>query len=530
MASFAAPRAVATRSAWAAEVAGPRTGVGRAFALVALGVFGVGLFHSLASGLNPADEAYFLHVVNRVLSGEVLYRDVEFPATPLSVYALAGLAALLGREVLVLKLTAAAIHAATALVWLRVDRQLGGAARPGVAMIAAMALAHPSPEALYTPLAMLLLAAAVSAGLDLREGRPGSAALAGAAAGLAFAAKQNVGGLALAAAVALAWPAIRRRRAAATLLGAFAASAVVPLLPSWTAGAGGGLLEYGFSTKGEYLTAARIGWTKTAVEATGALARARGLRAAGEAAWDVWTLLPLVAVAFTAAGLVRGGGRMRPGSVLGRDGVAVAVLLGAALASTYPRMDAAHLSHAVPAAVVAIAWAVRTARRWRPRLGLDLQRGAVACTYGMAAVALPAAALRLRSPDFTYSARPGLRGVRVAVAVEADLARLRRGFAGEPAAAWFHLSPRAGLYYLATGGRDPTPFDYPAASALGRDALSVLEGRLGRDAAVCVDEPRLAALRPARIRPVALEHWVQAHFDRGPDLGACTVYRRRPRP
>ena len=50
-----------------------------------VGLAVVGGLISLERRVNPYDEAWFLEVIARVRGGEVLYRDVFFSATPLSV-------------------------------------------------------------------------------------------------------------------------------------------------------------------------------------------------------------------------------------------------------------------------------------------------------------------------------------------------------------------------------------------------------------------------------------------------------------
>ena len=47
---------------------------------------GIGFVSSWTRGVNITDESWFLQVLYRVSSGGVLYRDMFFGATPLSVY------------------------------------------------------------------------------------------------------------------------------------------------------------------------------------------------------------------------------------------------------------------------------------------------------------------------------------------------------------------------------------------------------------------------------------------------------------
>jgi hypothetical protein len=487
----------------------------------ALVLLATGLVHSLAIGLNAADEAYFLHVAGRVAAGEVIFRDVEFPATPLSVYALAALLGSVGGGVLVLKLAGALMHATTGVVWLRVDRQLGGAAMPALPLVAVLVLSHPSPEALYTPLAMLLLAVAVSAALDAPE-QPDGAVLAGVAAGLAFAAKQNVGALAAAVVAGLLWSQRARARQAWTAAGAFAAASLVPLLPVVTAGGAGALLDYGFASKAEYVRAAQISWVETVHDVLHGVRHADSLAALGVTAWDVAALLPLSAIGLVALASVRSRGAVERHRLL-----AAALILGAALAAAYPRMDAPHLVHAAPGAAVAAAFALRALTTSGVPFGRAARPLLAAASVAAVALALAAVSLRLSSADLVPSTLPALRGVRVPLEVARDLERLRAA-SGQAPPRWFHLSPRAGLYYLATGAPNRTPFAYPVVSDIGSGGEALLADRVraGEVSGICVDEPRLAGLRPQAIRPVALEHWVETHLQRGPDLGPCRLYVR----
>ncbi|HLL83693.1 MAG TPA: hypothetical protein VK420_13600, partial [Longimicrobium sp.] len=100
--------------------------------------FTLALAYSAASGFGRADESWFLRVVDRVLAGEVLYRDVFLGVTPLSVFLVAPLAALFGTEVLVVKAAVALCVAATAVIGAGICRQLGAGWRPAAAFAASV--------------------------------------------------------------------------------------------------------------------------------------------------------------------------------------------------------------------------------------------------------------------------------------------------------------------------------------------------------------------------------------------------------
>ena len=62
--------------------------------------------------------------------------------------------------------------------------------------------------------------------------------------------------------------------------------------------------------------------------------------------------------------------------------------------------------------------------------------------------------------------------------------------------------PEAGFYYLVTGLANPSPFDYPLATAFGRHGLELLVDSLSQKRlnTVCLrslEQTSLAALRPA---------------------------------
>ena len=58
-------------------------------------------FTIVAEGFAAPDESWFLQVVARLQSGETLYRDVYFNATPLSVYVTLGLTSIFSTELAV---------------------------------------------------------------------------------------------------------------------------------------------------------------------------------------------------------------------------------------------------------------------------------------------------------------------------------------------------------------------------------------------------------------------------------------------
>jgi hypothetical protein len=164
------------------------------------GLFLVALYLSLAHGFGRGGEGWFLQVLRRVTEGEALYRDVWFGATPLSAYLGAGLVWAFGVDLVVLKALTAACLAGTVLLALRLAVQVGSPRLPMVMALALLVYADRIAAA-YNAVAGVAFLVAFTLALDgQRRGQdapgrnPMELTMAGAAAGLCFMAKQNVGG------------------------------------------------------------------------------------------------------------------------------------------------------------------------------------------------------------------------------------------------------------------------------------------------------------------------------------------------
>ena len=85
----------------------------------------LGFVTSWIGGVNLTDESWFLQVVYRLTSGTVLYRDVFFGITPLSIYLAWIPISIFGAEVLVVKALMALSYALTIILATRIGRQIG---------------------------------------------------------------------------------------------------------------------------------------------------------------------------------------------------------------------------------------------------------------------------------------------------------------------------------------------------------------------------------------------------------------------
>jgi hypothetical protein len=516
--------------------AGPRHRRPDRWILAGLGLFAAGLALSVLQGLVLSDEAWFLQVVHRMSSGQVLYRDISFGVTPLSAYLTWGLTSVFGTQVLVVKAMVAACFAGTAILTWSVLRGLGLAVAPVLLALALLAYAFPAPGSPYAPLATTAFMGAFALtvtwwnGQRSGGGRPrhsaALAAAAGAAAGLSFGSKQNVGLLALAA-VLLTMGLVRsspgrwrgRILHAGLAVGGFLAVSALVLLPVWLSGGFPKLMEYGFLSKGMYLRQGGQSYGASLGRLWSQASHLSGPHGAAEAYRRLILLLPPVVLAGLAVAWARGTRGER------RRVLLVAAFGGALVAAAYPRMDLLHLSFAAPAMFVALALGWRAVRPavaapWR-RVG----RGAVTAWLALGVgllVALPAADLATGASvvsDFPHFAGPVIPATTADRAAREASGLHSIGIRGGPL---FLLMSPAGFYYLVTGLENPTPFDFPLATTFGDHGKSLVARMIkaGRIRSVCESLPR------GSLRPRVLTRFVKNHLRSVGEVGSCTLFLR----
>jgi hypothetical protein len=503
----------------------------------ALGLFTFSVLLSaargFAAGLTPFDEAWFLQVAHRVTSGEILYRDVFFGVTPLSIEFTALGVRLFGAEILVVKAAVGLCFALSVALAARIDAQLGGPRSfPTILVLALAALGRPE-MAPYSGLSTVFLLATMSAALywlgaaraDVPDNRRAALALAaaGVAAGLSFASKQNLGAYAALALTASIAAGSRDRRAGLRALiiagAACALAAGIALIPVWLDGAVEPLVRYGLLNKTTYVERAASTYLEEAVRRL-ALLPAGSWHERARAVYDLQRFaVPLLAAAALLAAWRRAARGERTTLTIVTSFV-IAGFLG-----TLPKTDTEHLIHAMPLLIIGLMYGLRAAhfpeRRWT-------RAGAAALLVwlgiGLTVVAL-APIGQMASGNMRVSTLPHFRGVWIPAAMEDDLAlRARRLSAAAAGEHPFLLIPEAGIYYLLTGLRNPTPYDYPYVTTFGprgeRDVIASIEQ--GRLTSVC-----FAARGPAALRPIEISRYVEERMARGEDAGACTLYRRR---
>jgi 4-amino-4-deoxy-L-arabinose transferase-like glycosyltransferase len=453
------------------------------------------------------------------------------------VYLTLPLVELFGVQIAWVKLVVVASFVAC-LVLTAVAARLLGAGRWATVVLCAAALVFTKPYGigLYQPLASVLTLAGLAAVLaweaalatgGSRRRERTLVALAGAAAGLSFATKHNIGIYTLGAVLGaiLVLGAGRRVASALLALGGFAVCALLPLVPVAAQGALDDFYGYGFGDLGTYNEYGSVSYLEGM---RGSAAEARDLVSAGslfDAAFPAYQVVLYLLVPAMLAALAlawwRSAGRTR-GLV-----TVVGVFALAAAAGIFPRADPAHVAFAAPVLLVAGWYALHLLlpslpAPWPAVVAVGI---AVALVPG---VLLRAAwpAVQTTSRDAELSSLPYLRGVLLDPARERGLRR-----AGEQLAALgeegslFIASDAAGNYYLVSGVQNPTPFDFPLVTAMGPTGEDeVIEAvRAGEIDLVCVGFRRGEILAPLRLLQT-----VEETMERAPRTRACRVYRERP--
>lgn len=522
------------------RIADAVTARGSASVLVGFGIVVVGSLLLEVGRLNTWDEAWFLQVATRLSNGEALYRDVFFGTTPLAAYLGAGLVALFGSELVVLKVAGIACVAATYLLVVSIAGRLRIPISPVVWGAAVFVTELPYTFG-YSMLATTLLLAAFAAFLAWHEpmsrGRSPETrwlVLAGLLAGASVATKHNTGALgAIALAIALV-VALRSHRLLTVRRTAtsFAALGVpilgVPLalaVPVMVSGGIAAAIDYTIGSKLAYVEIGALSYWTGLEQSIGSLlpdgqvtvrTMLQGLQAGRP---YVFLLPPL-----TAAVAILAWVRLRPASR--GVGAPLALFAAAAAISIYPRADQSHFTVIAPILLLAIAyfgWASlnRTA-------GSVLALGVMALA-GVLLVSGPLLWIRTGSQPATAS---HMRGVVLAPGHETQLSalalELRRATNGQPT---FYLLPEAGLYYLLTGTSNPTPYDFPLRTAFGTDGVGRVEEQIGRGeiAYVCIHptwglEGPLPGPFP-ELQPIELAAFVRERMVHVRALALCDLYR-----
>ena len=496
--------------------------------LVWLGVaaFVVGLVISISRSYSYKDETWFLQILDRMASGDALYRDVWFSPTPFAPYLGRGLVEVLGTRIAVVKGMNALEFGLVATMAFAAVSWFGGRRERWLLLGAIVALAAPVPDGPYTALAYAaMLGSALAVLAWLRDPARGVRLLvvAGALAGVGLGFKQNVGILAagaagLAALLAPAANGVRERFSRGMwVAGGFLAVTLGVLGLLLASGSWSAFVHHGIATQGEYLRDASVSYLSEIgrwVETFSADWPAGG----PSALRDTSMVLPLIALPLIALVAVTARGRDRP---------RMWTLFGfgaAAVAGVHPRWDAVHLRHAAPILLLGLTIGALTVRR---RFGLRTRR--VSSILAVAVVVLAVASLVGRSGlRLVSDPRSALPQFWPALANSNEEQMIRWAGQLETATADLRptliLVPSASFYYLVTDMQNVTPFDYPLSVIISDASKRLIEDlRSGRIRSVCFRGSDWAAVFET-LEPRLVTEFVEREMRPVAVTEACTIY------
>ncbi len=357
--------------------------------------------------------------------------------------------------------------------------------------------------------------------------------IAGVSAGLAFATKQSVGGYTLAA-VCLSMAAgyyksgVGKSQVLGTyalVFGAWLFTVALILLPVWLTGGVPRLIDYGVLGMQSYMRASVIPYQAQLELLVHLIAEPRPWGRAAPITWQLAFLLPFPTFALLAWLWWRSSHDKR------RLITILLLFVGAAFAGVFPRVDIGHILPAAPFFVVALVWSCyqvisECKGGWtQVTRAVFLLGSATFIVSGLIAHILwllPRAGTVYREP----CTLPHFRGVfmypEYVEEVHSQAERLKQYTGGQPT---FISGASAAFYYLLTGMKNPTPYDFPLAGAFGRNGQAeIIEDiRRGHIQYVC-----MSPLGDDELAPVQLERYVLERMEPVCDVGFCTLYRSRP--
>ena len=502
---------------------------------VFVGVFGVTYLLYLGRPANRTDESWMLWLLSRLSHGDVLYRDAYNVSTPFPAWIGAGLVAIGGAQLVVLRAMVAASFALQTVLGLAIVRRCGLRTAGCVVFVVGL-LAFGSPLVAYTSayssLASLGALGALFALLVWYDHRTARAASAGALAGVgaacafAFWSKPNVGLLAVgAAAVFVVAVGVREQRRVRSDLGwstvgglALSLPVVVVLVAT---GAWSAFVDQVFLSKRQYMD---VGFSY----ATAVQDRVQRVFTSSNTDLRSVVQLAIMATPFVVIVILAW--------VCGRNHrnadlryLAFVAFACASLASVFPRPGVNHFVDVMPLTFTATvgAWTVSPRRhtvtsraRWTV-----LATAAVIAVVGATVVAgdsVQAYASGRAAHDFPhFAAVPIRRHLRV------RMDELRNGIWSHTDGRVFIAREDAGFLYFATGAHDPLPYDMVERSDFGGGGERTVIHQLVRNHVqfVCLHPPRPRRESASPLVPATLEHWVRAHYTFVDRYPACDLYR-----
>lgn len=482
----------------------------------------------LVAGVNRADEAWNLQLIQRMLGGDVVYRDLRYYPTPLALFVGLGAAKVFGAQMLMFKALVAVSFGVTTAAGVAMARMLSGGRRAQILVVVGCLLfALPPPSSLYNTLAITfasLTALAVLRWDTALAGAPARlfhrAGATGLATGACLLTKYNVGAaVALAVAGSFTVALVQRRIGTRAYLASAAAAAGACLL-AVCAGMAPVLLQGAADdfarqiTDGSSLLDAAVPYSEGWTPLVDAL---RVFDDAGMRAFAPYALLPLAAaIGVLAVARTAGPARARL-LVLCFFSVAAAVV-------AVPRAD--HVVWAVPLPIALLtASAMHLTRPWhelRPALAASLRSMTLGFVAAWAALALVGDAIEAR--DFERVPSGPLAGALLHAGNWRDLRGETTELAGRIGTdrKVFIVSLEAASYYLIGDLRNPTRFDYPDDFEFGAGGVAEVKAALVN---YTINFTCISRTYSPELEPEQLIATVKAHSRLVARLRACDLWR-----
>ena len=492
------------------------------------------IVQTAVSGLYTFDNDFIwsIQLLNRLTHGEVLYRDMFFGTTPLSIYLLQALSRVMfGVESLTLLCLILpcqfALLASCVVIARRVDN-----VHPWLFALLLLFVSRFYPVSPYNPLAMALAGLTWAATMGLILTRRDlflawwSLFWLGVASGLCFSAKQNTGiliAVAVTLSLAYTYSSIGWKRlvvaAGVPLLLGFVLPIACCLVPVFVSGGLPEFLDFAFLGKVRYLERAGISWIdiiRQHFPARFSVESWRDLLHYGRSIIELGIqLLPIgtgLAVAIY--------WRARPDE---RHIVFTVVIFALMiLLNVYPRPNSFHMQFTTPI-LFTVMWISLARTGWLDRLNKRLVGALCIVVMGNLIMFQVHAWFLIASEEVTVSTVHPYRWIPVKKSVLAEQLRKARELSAavgaNPAFLLFFNAPR---FYLLTGISNPTPFDYPLATVFGRNGEQQLIQTIkaGRLRLVCVG----SRYPDARLDPEELLVFVEKNMEPMGLAGPCLLY------
>jgi hypothetical protein len=198
----------------------------------------------------------------------------------------------------------------------------------------------------------------------------------------------------------------------------------------------------------------------------------------------------------------------------------VFLFVGAAFLGIFPRAGRTHLTFVIPELLIGLAYAWLLVKPHLTVRWIRLIQAGLVLWFGTGlAFMLMNLLVKVSTADYQISNLPHFRGVLMNSDKLKEIHSFAQSLTEEVASneRAFILSPYAGFYYLVSGLKNPTSFDYPLATAFGCNGESEVIAAISRRE---IDTVFLGPqLNEPSLHPVLLAGYIQGHMKRERDGG-----------